>query len=168
MLTPADFRDLCRRHYLAATCRRRAIMGMNNVYYRFQHVTGNQNYRSMSARLRMNIIRSHGVEAADFELWCAAVSAINGCSACVDSHEKVVREKGLSEEAVLAANRLARWCMRSQPYLTRRESAQPKPSPLKSVSCRTQFRLAAFETKQTGGLGIGRLLRCRPDSCQAP
>ncbi len=82
-------------------------MGMNNVYYRFMHLTANQNYRNMPARLRMNIIRSHGVEAADFELWCAAVSAINGCSACVDSHEKTVREKGLSEEAVLAAIRLA-------------------------------------------------------------
>ena len=80
---------------------------MNNVYYRFQHLTGNQNRCNMPARLRMNIIRSHSIDAADFELWCAAVSAINGCSACVDSHEKVVREKGLSEEAVLAAIRLA-------------------------------------------------------------
>jgi len=84
-----------------------AIMGMNNVFYRFMHLTTNQNYRSMPARLRMNIIRSHGVEAADFELWCAAVSAINGCSVCVDSHEKAVREKGLTEDAVLAAVRLA-------------------------------------------------------------
>lgn len=84
-----------------------AIMGMNNVYYRFLHLASNQNYRTMPARLRMNIIRSHGVEAVDFELWCAAASAINGCAACVDSHEKVVREKGLSQEAVLAAIRLA-------------------------------------------------------------
>jgi alkyl hydroperoxide reductase subunit D len=84
-----------------------AIMGMNNVYYRFLHLTSNQNYQNLPARLRMNIIRTHGVEAADFELWCAAVSAINGCAACVDSHEKVVREKGLSEEALLAAIRLA-------------------------------------------------------------
>lgn len=84
-----------------------AIMGMNNIYYRFLHLTTNEGYRSLPARLRMNIIRSHGVEAADFELWCAAVSAINGCGACVDSHEKVVREKGMSEAAVLAAVRLA-------------------------------------------------------------
>ena len=84
-----------------------AIMGMNNVYYRFLHLTSNPNYRNMPARLRMNIIRSHGVDAADFELWCAAVSAINGCAACVDSHEKVLREKGMSEEAVLAGIRLA-------------------------------------------------------------
>ena len=84
-----------------------AIMGMNNVYYRFQHLTSNANYRTLPARLRMQALRNHGVEPVDFELWCAAVSAINGCGACVDSHEKVVREKGLSEEAVLAAVRIA-------------------------------------------------------------
>jgi len=84
-----------------------AIMGMNNVYYRFLHLTSNPNYKTMPSRLRMNVIRSHGVDPADFELWCAAVSAINGCAACVDSHEKVVREKGISEEGVLAAIRLA-------------------------------------------------------------
>ena len=84
-----------------------AVMGMNNVYYRFLHLTSNETYRAMPARLRMNVLRSHGIEQADFELWSAAVSAINGCAACVDSHEKVVREKGISEEAVLAAIRLA-------------------------------------------------------------
>ncbi len=84
-----------------------AIMGMNNVYYRFLHLTSNQKYSTIPARLRMQIMRSHGVDQADFELWCAAVSAINGCAACVDSHEKVVREKGISEEGVLAAIRLA-------------------------------------------------------------
>jgi lipoyl-dependent peroxiredoxin subunit D len=84
-----------------------AIMGMNNVYYRFLHLTSNQNYRNLPARLRMNIIRSHGVDPVDFELWCAAASAINGCGACLDAHEKVVREKGMGEEAVLAAIRLA-------------------------------------------------------------
>ena len=82
-------------------------MGMNNIYYRFQHLSSNENYRTMPARLRMNILRSHGIDAVDFELWCAAVSAINGCGVCLDSHEKVVRGKGLSEESVLAAIRLA-------------------------------------------------------------
>jgi alkyl hydroperoxide reductase subunit D len=36
-----------------------------------------------------------------------AVSAINGCGSCIDSHEKVVREKGLSEATVQAAVRIA-------------------------------------------------------------
>lgn len=84
-----------------------AIMGMNNIYYRFQHLSSNEKYRSFPARLRMNIIRSHGSDATDFELWCLAVSAINGCGACVDSHERVLREKGVSEETVLAAVRIA-------------------------------------------------------------
>ena len=84
-----------------------AIMGMNNVYYRFQHLTTNENYRTMPARLRMNVLRSHGVDHVDFELWSLAASAIKGCGVCVDSHEKVIREKGLSEDAVLAAVRLA-------------------------------------------------------------
>jgi alkyl hydroperoxide reductase subunit D len=84
-----------------------AIMAMNNVYYRFKHLASNQKYGTMPARLRMNVLRTHGVEAADFELWCLAVSAINGCGACVDAHEKVVREKGLSEDAVLASVRIA-------------------------------------------------------------
>lgn len=84
-----------------------AIMGMNNIYYRFQHLTDNERYRTIPARLRMNVIRSHGVPQVDFELWCIAVSAINGCAACVASHERVVLEKGLTEEAILASIRIA-------------------------------------------------------------
>ena len=84
-----------------------AIMGMNNVFYRFSHLAKNEKYSTLPARLRMNAIRTHGIEQVDFELWCTAVSAINGCGACVDSHERVVREKGLSEETVLAAIRIA-------------------------------------------------------------
>lgn len=84
-----------------------AVMAMNNVYYRFHHLSSNENYAAMPARLRMNALRTHGVEALDFELWALAVSAINGCGKCVDSHEKVVREKGASEELVLAVVRLA-------------------------------------------------------------
>jgi alkyl hydroperoxide reductase subunit D len=35
------------------------------------------------------------------------VSAINGCGTCVDSHEKTLRDKGLEEEKILAAIRIA-------------------------------------------------------------
>ena len=92
---------------LAAAKTAAAVMGMNNVYYRFLHLTSNANYRTIPARLRMNGIRNHGVEQVDFELWCTAVSAINACGACVDSHEHVLREKGVTEAAVLAAIRIA-------------------------------------------------------------
>ena len=84
-----------------------AIMGMNNVFYRFQHLSSNPKYGTMPARLRMNGLRGHGVEEVDFELWSLAVSALNGCGKCVDAHEKVVREKGATEELVLAVVRVA-------------------------------------------------------------
>ncbi len=84
-----------------------AVMGMNNIYYRFLHLSSNEKYATMRAGLRMNVIRTHGIDPLDFELWCLAVSAINGCGSCVDSHEKVLREKGFGEEKVLAAVRVA-------------------------------------------------------------
>ena len=84
-----------------------AIMGMNNIFYRFLHFASNEKYRAMRAGLRMNIVRNHGIAPLDFELWELAVSTINGCDACVDAHEKALREKGLGEEKVLAAVRIA-------------------------------------------------------------
>ena len=84
-----------------------AIMGMNNIFYRFRHLSTNEKYATMPARLRMQIVARHGGDPVDFELWCLAVSAINGCGVCVDSHEHVLREKGVTEETVLAAVRIA-------------------------------------------------------------
>lgn len=84
-----------------------AIMSMNNIFYRFLHLTSNEKYATMRAGLRMNVMRTHGIDPLDFELWSTAVSAINGCGACVDSHEKIMREKGVSEEKILAAVRIA-------------------------------------------------------------
>jgi alkyl hydroperoxide reductase subunit D len=84
-----------------------AVMGMNNVYYRFLHLTSNEKYRTIPTRLRMNVIRNHGSDPVDFELWCLAASAINGCAACVDSHERTVKTKGMGEETVTAAVRIA-------------------------------------------------------------
>lgn len=84
-----------------------AVMAMNNIYYRFQHLSSNEKYSTMPARLRMNVLRTHGVDAVDFELWSLAVSAINGCGKCVDAHEKVVLGKGATEELVLAVVRVA-------------------------------------------------------------
>ncbi|MDB5316822.1 MAG: alkyl hydroperoxide reductase [Rhodospirillales bacterium] len=83
-----------------------AIMGMNNVYYRFTHLVGGD-YAQMPARLRMNVMAKPGVDKVDFELWSLAVSAINGCGMCMESHEKVVLHGGLNKEQVQAAIRIA-------------------------------------------------------------
>jgi alkyl hydroperoxide reductase subunit D len=84
-----------------------AIMGMNNVYYRALHLMQNQEYRTLPARLRMNVIANPGVDKADFELWCAAVSAVNGCGMCLDSHEEELRRQGVPNTAIQAALRIA-------------------------------------------------------------
>ncbi len=55
----------------------------------------------------MNVIGKPGVDKVDFELWSLAVSAINGCGMCIDAHERVLREAGVSAEAIQAAVRIA-------------------------------------------------------------
>ncbi len=82
-------------------------MGMNNVYYRFVHFAGQQEYGSLPARLRMNIIGNPGVDKSDFELYSLAVSAINGCELCVKSHEATLRKHDVPKEAVQSAARIA-------------------------------------------------------------
>jgi alkyl hydroperoxide reductase subunit D len=84
-----------------------AIMGMNNIYYRSLHLMKNQEYTTIPARLRMNILSNPGVDKMDFELWSTAVSAINGCGACLDAHEGTLRKHGVPATHVQTALRLA-------------------------------------------------------------
>ena len=84
-----------------------AIMGMNNVYYRALHIMHNgAEYRALPARLRMTVIGNPGVDKTDFELWCTAVSAINGCGMCIDAHEEELKKRGVTAQAIQAALRI--------------------------------------------------------------
>jgi alkyl hydroperoxide reductase subunit D len=84
-----------------------SLMAMNNIYYRFRHMVGNPEYSEKPARLRMQRLAQVATNKADFELFCLAVSAVNGCEMCVQSHEAVVREAGLSTDQVHDAVRIA-------------------------------------------------------------
>jgi len=84
-----------------------ALMGMNNVFYRFRHFVGRDVYKEKPARLRMNRLAKPAGSKADFELFSLAVSAINGCESCVKAHEHAVLEGGLTEDNVLDAVRIA-------------------------------------------------------------
>ena len=84
-----------------------AIMGMNNIYYRFLHLVEDGEYQTMPARLRMNVIANHGIDKLDFELISLAVSAVNGCGLCVTSHEKKLRSHEVPREAIQSAVRIA-------------------------------------------------------------
>ncbi len=84
-----------------------SVMAMNNIYYRVVHLASNKDYATMPARLRMNVIANPGVDKADFELWSLAVSAINGCGACIDAHEKALNEAGGASASIQTAVRFA-------------------------------------------------------------
>lgn len=88
--------------HIAAT-----MMAMNNIYYRFTHLIASDVYKSMPAKLRMTALANPGVPKVDFELSCLAVSAINGCGMCMDSHRTLLEREGVSREAIQSAVRIA-------------------------------------------------------------
>src|SRR5690554_2970924 len=80
---------------LAAT-----LMAMNNIYYRFVHLSSDKQFSKMPAGLRMNGMANPGVDKADFELYSLAVSALNGCGMCIDSHVNVLVKHGVSAQGI--------------------------------------------------------------------
>jgi len=83
------------------------LMAMNNVYYRFRHIIGKDDYSQRPARLRMQRINQVATNTADFELFCLAVSAIGNCQACMQSHEATVLTHGITIDQVHDAARIA-------------------------------------------------------------
>lgn len=84
-----------------------AIMAMNNVYYKFVGMSANAEYKTMPAKLRMNVIGNPGVDKGDFELWSLAVSAMNGCKYCVDAHEHQLKGHNIDSAKIQTAVRIA-------------------------------------------------------------
>ena len=103
----AEFASRLAPEALEAAKAAAAIMAMNNVYYRFTHLASAPDYRTLPAKLRMNVIGKPGVAKPDFEFWSLAVSAINGCGMCIDAHERELRKSGFTTEAIQAAVRIA-------------------------------------------------------------
>ena len=103
---------------------------MNNIYYRFLHLVEDVEYQGMPARLRMNVLANPGIDRLDFELLSLAVSAINGCGLCVSSHEKKLRQHGITREMIQSAVRIAATCMPSPACLsTLRLPMRARPRP---------------------------------------
>ena len=98
LLTPAE---------IAGVRAAAAMMAMTNVYYRFTHLVSNKEYETLRTGLRMNVMRDPGIDKVAFELCALAVSAVNGCGQCMDSHERTLREHGVSAQGVQSAVRIA-------------------------------------------------------------
>jgi alkyl hydroperoxide reductase subunit D len=86
-----------------------SLLSVNNVFYRFRHFTKQTNavYQTMPAGIKMNIMMNPVLGKELFELMSLAVSAVNGCEQCVNSHEESVRKLGSSEARIFDAIRLA-------------------------------------------------------------
>lgn len=84
-----------------------AMMAMNNIYYRATHLIHNDEYGTMRAGLRMNIMANPGIDKVTFELCSLAVSAINGCGSCLDSHERTLRQHDVGAQGVQSTLKIA-------------------------------------------------------------
>ncbi len=76
------------------------VMAMNNVYYRFIHLAHDTELSQLPAGLRMNVIAAPGIDKVTFELYSLAVSAINGCGLCIESHAAAVQKHNVSKPGV--------------------------------------------------------------------
>ncbi len=83
------------------------LMAMNNIYYRFTHISHDKEYSQMPAGLRMQGIANHGIEKVDFEIFSLAVSIINGCGMCIDAHANQLLKHELTKSQVQMVAKIA-------------------------------------------------------------
>jgi alkyl hydroperoxide reductase subunit D len=83
-------------------------MGMNNVWYPFVEMAGDESLRTMRAELRMNAYATHGgVDKLAFELYALSASIVGKCEYCVRSHAKLLADAGLTTQQLRDVGRIA-------------------------------------------------------------
>ena len=83
-----------------------STMAMNNIFYRATHLIQSTSLLQQPAGLRMQGISQHGIDASVFELMSLAISAINGCGMCLQSHYKQLQPH-FSDAQITEALRIA-------------------------------------------------------------
>ncbi|HEY8782504.1 MAG TPA: carboxymuconolactone decarboxylase family protein [Mucilaginibacter sp.] len=84
-----------------------SLLASNNVFYRFRHFTQKEKYGQIPARIRMQLMMKPVTGKEFFELMSLAISAVNGCEMCVNSHEDSLIKLGTTEERIFDAVRIA-------------------------------------------------------------
>jgi len=85
-----------------------ALMGMNNVWYPYVEMAGDDDLSTQRAELRMNAYATHGgVEKRRFELFALSASAIGKCHFCIGSHYKLLKEIGMTVVQLRDVGRIA-------------------------------------------------------------
>ena len=83
------------------------IMAMNNVYYRSINQVSDDGLKKLPTGLRMQVIGRPGIDKITFELYCLAVSALNGCGHCLDAHSQVLQKAGITLQDIQLAIKIA-------------------------------------------------------------
>ena len=88
-------------------CGAYSIMSMNAIYYRFTHLSAENDYFTMPANLRMQYLSKFKIDKSDFEMLCLAVAIIIGCGKCINAHENILRENNISKLHIQTVARIA-------------------------------------------------------------
>lgn len=85
-----------------------ALMGMNNVWYPFVDMAGDDELKRMRAELRMNVYaNSGGVEKARFEAYALSASIVGKCEHCIRSHYELLQKEGWTTQQLRDVGRIA-------------------------------------------------------------
>jgi alkyl hydroperoxide reductase subunit D len=85
-----------------------ALMGMNNAWYPYLEMAGDEELKTQRAELRMNAYASSGgVAKQKFEAYALAASIIGKCHFCVASHYALLKKEGLTTQQLRDIGRIA-------------------------------------------------------------
>ena len=85
-----------------------ALMGMNNVYYPFTEMTGDEQLRKLPPGLRMNAYATHGgVSKKKFEMYALCASVVGKCHFCVKSHYDILKNEGMTVQQLQMVGKIA-------------------------------------------------------------
>lgn len=85
-----------------------ALMGMNNIWYPYLEMAGDEELKTVRPELRMNAYAtSGGVEKKKFEAYALAASIVGKCHFCVGSHYALLKKEGLTTQQLRDIGRIA-------------------------------------------------------------
>lgn len=85
-----------------------SLMAMNNVWYPYVEMAGDENLSGLPAGLRMNAMATHGgTTRARFEAYSLASSIVGKCYFCVRAHYDTLRQEGYTVEQLRDIGRIA-------------------------------------------------------------
>jgi alkyl hydroperoxide reductase subunit D len=85
-----------------------ALMGMNNVYYPFVEMTGDENLKGLPAGLRMQAYATNGgVSKKKFEMYALCASIVGKCHFCVKSHYELLKKEGMTVQELQSVGKIA-------------------------------------------------------------